>query len=171
MEIPIPRLPTDNLYKFVALSGVLLVIVGYGIPAYSLVRSSALARPILREQVERIARQKVMISQYERSTAAYKKNDAAAGRALYDSANRLNDSLKRTSPLADEAFDEVKEDRDLLNDFVKVGFLLVAIGGICAIWGFTNWYTKLQRPLDEIISREAKGLEALEDKAPSGEAE
>lgn len=161
MDLPaLPRIPTDNLYKFVALSGVLLVIVGYGIPAYSLVRSSSLARPILREQVERIARQKVAISQYERSTAAYKKNDAAAGRALYDSASHLNDSLKRTSALADQAYDEVKEDRDLLADFARLGFVLVAIGAFCAIWGFANWYTRLQKPLDEILQREAEELKS-----------
>src|SRR5450759_1702042 len=139
MDIPIPRLPTDNLYKFVALSGVLLVIVGYSGMAFSAVRSSELARPVLWEQTERLARMRVVQAQLERATKAYKQRDLLRANSVNDSANRLNDSLHRTEPLANELATEFADERDLMKDLNVVGAVIGIIGSFCGIWGFSAW--------------------------------
>ena len=179
MDIPgMPEIPTDNLYKFVALSGILMMLVGFAVPP--LIRYRAMQadlalltqykatqgrRTRANEQMSRAAGVEFSAIRQALGTAGnLQAPDTSKGRvddliktaaAIADSATAVADSLKQENI---ESLDRsVEADRNFFVFFVWVGWALAFAGILMAIWGFRNWYVKLQKPLDEIVRLDAEG--------------
>lgn len=68
MAIPgipeIPQIPTDNLYKFVSLSGVLMLLVGFAVPAFVRYRAMEVELALLAQYESRAARHMQAFNQF-----------------------------------------------------------------------------------------------------------
>ena len=178
MAIPgipeIPQIPTDNLYKFVSLSGVLMLLVGFAVPAFVRYRAMEVELALLAQYESRAARHSQALDQFsnaidamehanfqelERRRAA--KPDAPApdafrhAEAMADSAKVVLDSLETHGLAAAERVARAEE--QFFAFFAWAGFALAFAGTLLAAWGFRNWYVRLQKPLDDIIRHDAEG--------------
>jgi len=159
VDIPgIPRIPTDNLYKFVALSGILMLLVGFGLPSYTLMRWAATDRLVLTDVRVRSARIGIILKQFQRAEALQKVGANRQANAIVDSARAAKDSFDLTEPEAKARKEARDDERRFLDVFAQIGIVMAVLGLALAAWGFIMWYLKLQRPLDEIVHREAEGL-------------
>jgi hypothetical protein len=68
MAIPgipeLPQMPTDNLYKFVSLSGVLMLLVGFAVPAVVRYRAMEVELALLAQYESRAARHSQALNQF-----------------------------------------------------------------------------------------------------------
>lgn len=169
----IPNMPTDNLYKFIALSGLfsflfIMTLFGYTLHQVSsqIISSDRDLRNLdaemtnvesnihsLEQQIEIIdAKSKKYINISE------KKELIDELQILIDKKDRLSTQLKGVKTLQNDYiyknklivsyWDEVKSYKGLV-----VAILTSSL--MWCIWGFTMWYLKLQRHLDKIIFNEA----------------
>lgn len=141
----IPSLPTDNLYKFSALCGLLIIVIGLGYPsskmfeiqlylndvttevAISTARADAFQRlsDRLGENPERTREQ---IEQYESTRDAGLESSAAL--------------MKKTDRVA------ILVEQNNFYFAVGVGFSIAGL--VLSCWGFTNWL-RLQRASDAMV--------------------
>jgi hypothetical protein len=147
MKIPgLPSLPTDNLYKFMALSGVVLLLVA----------------PIFWA--------KFYISHSERTRAAIEslgyslpppeyyffRAKVLGGESVTEEQRKLVekfDSLRRESSRLDGEF--LLYDR--FSYVVTSAAIFLGLLGLALTWfGFRLWYLRVQKPLDRILLKEAR---------------
>lgn len=152
----IPTLPTDNLYKFIALSGLLIVLVSFFIPI-------CIMHQVNMQRFDIEADVNVAIEE---------------SRRLENKTNLLRQSMKDKSITKEEArlkndeFDKISEKNTmngirLKSQLNKLKFTieeikdlkwLVLIGcglGVVIAWaGFLLWYKRLQKYQDIIIRNE-----------------
>lgn len=134
MELPIPR---SNMYKYLALSGVAIIIVTL---VFSVAQIFAIDNQIL-DAEERI---QIMEARLE----AGKKTDGAEPRSELD---RKLDEIRLD---AAERKLEVLQDRSL--ELKEWATLLFTIGLAVAAYGFTRWYRKIQRPMELLAQHRAE---------------
>ena len=139
-----PSLPTDNLYKFLALSGLLIAGFSFTLLPWQLHElrlevfdSEAEARVLVieREQIERELSR--LESMDERTW-----EEVSALRTSHDA---LRKSIARSDSNAERMTYLVETYRSL----VTVSGGGIVLGGLLSIAGFRLWYTRVQRPLDE----------------------
>ncbi|PAK91743.1 hypothetical protein B8X02_11865 [Stenotrophomonas rhizophila] len=151
----IPSLPTDNLYKFAALAGLLLIVLGLAYPSSKIFE--------------------IELYQNEIDT------DIALAEARAEAFRRLSDRLTERSPVTREQADQFEVARDagfegtaqirekskrariLLDQalfYFYVGIALLVFGAILSVWGFSNWL-RLQRAADAIMLNELSGRSAF----------
>lgn len=136
--ITLPAPPTDNLYKFVALFG-LLIALGSGGAAFKL--------SVERENANRNAEARALTALREadrlsRSSAAGDREHAAA---IADSVRRLADSVEAAADRLDER-----------PSFVMPALLVaMVVGSAISAVGFVFWYQRFQRYQDQSIRRGA----------------
>lgn len=180
--IPLPSAPTDNLYKFLALSGVAMMIGGATFPALTI-------RDLANKRVE-VASDLLFVKAELESTKphiegthewaqdlrrAIAEADAAARDAGSDIAPEYRARLVKE---AEEVIKQVAENdqrtqevarlvarmdgkqlsvealQDEASLLLKVGYLLFGIGSVLAVFGFGRWYTLYQRPQDDQMRRQ-----------------
>lgn len=134
MDLPIPR---SNIYKYAALSGVAIIIV-------TLVFSVS--------QIFRIDNQILDVEErlliMEARVAAGESTDGGEPPSALDrklDQIRLEAARKKLEVLQDRAF-ELKE----------WATILFTIGIAIAVFGFTRWYRKIQRPMEIIAQQRAE---------------
>ena len=130
--LDIPSLPTDSLYKFLALSGVLMAFGS--IFFYSKLRL-AIRKKIYDVELDQ-AENEAIISYFERQES--------------HSPERLLELRKNTN----KAKVSVKEIRSLWKDLknLRVVFcLIIGIGLVMAATGFVLWYSKVQVYQDTLL--------------------
>jgi hypothetical protein len=179
MDIPgMPEIPTDNLYKFVALSGILMMLVGFAVPPLIRYRAMQADLALLAQYKAENARRSRALDQMSRAIDVL---ESANGQALEAARNfrapdtskrEVDDPTKTADAIADsakavtdsleqediESLDRsVEADREFFAFFVWLGWGLAFAGTLMAIWGFRNWYVKLQKPLDDIVRLDAEG--------------
>ncbi len=176
----LPELPTDNLYKFVALAGITLVLAAM-LPFYyaHLQSMEAIKARGEFDGIERrlgvLRRQILAWGEREQETTQNARGDGVQdvdseqARLLEDNAELMREVIELDT-------------RARLNRYlsrvrlcgIAAGFLLLLVGGAMAWRGFYLWYERLQRPLDEILAkqcaREKRALEKLENGDASVEA-
>ncbi|HJQ53479.1 MAG TPA: hypothetical protein VJ825_06515 [Gemmatimonadaceae bacterium] len=165
MDLPlVPRIPTDNLYKFVALSGVLMLVVGVALPFVVIYRQDNESRSINAEMDVRSARLSTVVQQLKRSNDFLRGGGSRRSyEAMRDSANRVIDSLTVTEPLIKTRRAAWKEQYDFFDIPVIIGMCMAAAGLLLAVWGFASWYIKLQKPLDALIAKQSASVPAPPD--------
>lgn len=145
-ELPIPA---SNMYKYVALSGVAIIIV-------TLVFAVSELFDIHDQMLEAEERVEIMTARLE------------AGRNLDGDEPRseLEQNLDRIRLESSEKRLETLKDRSL--ELREWATLLFTIGIAVAAYGFTRWYRKIQMPMERIAQQQA---EQYIDRADTGSSE
>lgn len=134
MELPIPR---SNMYKYLALSGVAIIIV-------TLVFSVAQIFEIDNQILD--AEERILIM--EARLEAGKNTDGAQARS------ELDQKLDEIRLEAARRKLGVLEDRSL--ELKEWATILFTVGLAVAAYGFTRWYRKIQRPMELIAQHRAE---------------
>ncbi len=163
----IPTLPTDNLYKFTAIFG--LIIISFGLYIISIGNTNYLERKkqlastdfeFFQDSVKYAFKRKI----YDSLSQQWNEEALSGNYSL----EYLKKRLKRTENLYSEVkilHEEVIKNQLLLvkrqfdleaveyttNKNNKMAILLIVIGTILISWGFINWYKKHQLYIDAEI--------------------
>ncbi len=138
-------IPDSNMYKYVALSGVAVVIVTL---VFSVSELFDIHDQVLdaEEQVE------IMNARLEAGL------DPAGGEPASD----LDQTLNRIRLASAEKRLETLKDRSL--ELREWATLLFTLGVVVAAFGFTRWYRKIQAPMEQVARHQAE----LHGRADSG---
>jgi hypothetical protein len=154
MNPPLPALPTDNLYKFVAISGLVLVVVGVIVP--------------IRLQTDIERRLAPMVA----GLAAATEHMVAMSRALDPRPTDGAATGLRITPMEQEAIDKTGAEADRLMKLAEdAGFspvelraakrwiqvsISAGLAGVVMMGiGFGLWYGKVQKYQDQLLKAEA----------------
>ena len=150
MAIPIPNLPTDNLYKFVALTGLFVAITGVFFLEIQVERSSK-AVSVLKAHVE--------YKNYVLDLLESADTEASLSR---DQRQRLVEELISHEEEIIGGIADSGTELDTIKKRLRPIGLISLLGSIASMIGFRLWYRRVQKPLDEIlqISLEKTRLEA-----------
>jgi FtsZ-binding cell division protein ZapB len=167
----IPTVPTDNLYKFLALSGLsgaVVLMVTFTIMIKDAAIKSAeitggvdvLERKVKRakeevillaDEVEKLETKKVETKNDEIELKRYLENIDQKKIKLQEQALKyddLNDELRQKLTTNDMSVSIIKSLRSVFSIFIIVFFIQSALG-------FILWYHKLQKYQDAILAKEA----------------
>ena len=161
MTLPIPSLPTDNLYKFIALFGLATVLLAsYGLRDLS--RQNARREESLLEigADSAVTRARVL---YQRRIDT--RSAARLRQGAQDLASPQIESVVEYPPpdtaavrrkwLAIQTRREIQETQ---SDIVWL-YWLNGIGFVMIVSGFTAWWFLVQRYHDRVLRREAEGIQ------------
>jgi len=148
MNIPkLPLPPTDNLYKFMAISGVVLLIVAplFWAQFY-----------ITHAERTRLALQALRIDLSPEHEYWNSKARIERGESVTDEQRKLvekYDALRKESERVGSEF--LVYDRF---SYVVTGaaIILGVLGLVLTCFGFPLWYRKVQKPLDRILAKQAR---------------
>jgi len=162
--VPLPKVPTDNLYKFLALSGVLLIVFGAYWPAheadqwYARVDAWTERQAIhhVRTDIDRGLVWKAIDS---RAKALANPTDTAKANAAEEKLRELAESEMQFEVADRQAWKEEAAkntvERDVLERMGKqaltrtrICWLLIGVGFLLAMFGFWRWYFKIQVHVD-----------------------
>ena len=185
----IPNLPTDNLYKFLSLTGLFLMVSSFGYKEYrnhqhNIENSEIIVnKEILDYKIEnkkRLLELSGKLSDIEIDIIESKKNYESKDNANLDIENLINiykttikesdlewynieaGKLRMKSELADVSLERTQKLNWMLN-------LSMIIGLISMVSGFYLWYIKLQRYLDIILLRKSNISETEFDEEKENE--
>lgn len=170
--VPAITPPTDNLYKFVSLFG--LTILLFSLYNLSQIYDAVAANKVAIEEVKRDLRVELLKKEHEHKDLA-----AASGKTQFK-ATRLEaigfeleklTEVVRKSPLADEdkiyyeaEVGKLHVNHDYLQSKVFSGYLLTAFGAALMIFGFFRWNKREQRLRDELLRIEIELKKYEKDK-------
>ena len=179
MTIPSLQPPTDNLYKFLAISGLLLFILSIVLPEWAIynIRMQIIATEAessaLQFEVSSLERQTTILeSQVDSHLASQSSADAPttrnaidhhdkglAKRQLVELTGNLRKKLLDISVKNSQIEARVKTDK-YMNSMIR-RYLIVAVGAsvigfLLTVTGFHLWYFRLQRFLDHSVRSEAE---------------
>ena len=145
----LPSFATDNLYKFMALAGVFLLVFGAVYP------SQKVSELELRRAASNTERRVLLIqaASLKDDVAAAKKSPPATEALVALLAERLVElEVKQAQIAGKEAEVEVlTEDLRFAWRTLKVGLIL---GAVLSSVGFGCWYFRVQRPQDKLLQRQ-----------------
>jgi hypothetical protein len=161
--VSFPSLPTDNLYKFIALSGVVLVVAGFYLPWHR-------AEEIW-DRLEQVKAESAVLTvdvQYLLDEAKKAKSDSASD---VPALRKTLQELERR-----KAVQEVKVgslERLTLNLWLlyAASLVLTAVGVVMMKKGFKFWYERVQQPMDLALRRDSavSGRTAATDSGTEGQ--
>lgn len=174
-----PEIPTDNLYKFIALSGLTLVILSFlpNFHAYnhkvSLIRLDGEVKT-LKKEVEWVSSDlKKLDNEIESAEMKIARplSDILKGKAIEFEKHReeldelrakrsrhvemLRKQIIKAIQISTKQQEQVYLGKRILIEIVIAGCTGI-LGVLLAVNGFVFWYKKLQLPQDIIISKKAK---------------
>jgi len=133
----IPNLPTDNLYKFIALAGLLIAFVGYGFQHLDEERWYAQTKVMEVELDALSSSSKELVKLTEEQTLP---NDELS-KEYENFQKSLFEFQKKFAPMNSPGSQKLYQWAGI------AGY----VGIILSIVGFVLWYQKVQKPLDEIL--------------------
>ena len=151
----IPSLPTDNLYKFIAIGGVVLFMFGAVLQQVE----TESAFDLTTEMDTASARYFGKADAFYRETIELSKLDPkwVHGKEYYDLKREVAvDSAREASLHRQEIWRRKLHDSNV--DFYGT---LQVVGGLLALLGFIMWYAMVQRHQDKILKREATDTEPV----------
>lgn len=171
----LPNIPTDNLYKFIALTGLFILIVSFGFKEYRIYQHSIedaeiiVGKEFIKNQIDNHLRlmelkQSLVNKELEWIESDYEKNtkesqalfgkkwkEAYANLINHADLNYLNIESKNLR-LKSEYADASREQTERIKSAMTISML---IGVFAMISGFILWYIKLQRYQDLIIYKKS----------------
>lgn len=175
MTFPMPQPPTDNLYKFVALSGVVLIVAGQSLP-FSIFREvvdrrlEAESLNLLRkahqendaeflsgiQQDSEQLRREVDELMAEKAKGlppdpTLKPELEAKIQAIFEKTERSRERLAESRIRNAQWEAKALQHSSLIAEYdlrSNMGFALHFLGVVMALWGFRRWYVVFQKPLD-----------------------
>ena len=151
----IPQVPTDSLYKFIAITGLLCVVIGLTVPIIS-TENFQLEASTLSTQIQDDSAQ---VSNNDVKVALLTKEVLNEKQPDYQNSQSAFDLYAQSKILANQAGADDALFRDLVSNFelqTKMLFLTAFLGILIAAIGFILWYLKLQRYQDAILRHEAE---------------
>lgn len=151
----IPALPTDNLYKFAALCGLLLVVVGVGYPSSKVFEIELYQNEVGTE----IAIAEEQANAFTRLKDRITKDPQRTQQQIEQFENIRDDRLERTAQIRQKN----KRVTILLEQtmfYMCVGVVFFLLGALLSAWGFANWL-RLQRATDAIVLNELATASAV----------
>ena len=148
--------PTDNLYKFISIAGLLAVIVSLSVPVYFILNT----RPRVTE-----FRIEASVLSVELKYLKQEIEEMRTGTDNVDRLNTQNNSARRTK-LRELEIRQVRLDHAIAEAEWATRIMLILMvcvvlgsagGGGLAGKGFALWYDRLQRYQDEIVKKQATG--------------
>ena len=141
MTFAVPNLPTDNLYKFLSLSG---LIVGLFCLTFIEIEISKTTKLVL-ESKARLED----IESYENIIDLI--NSGAD--TIYDKTERLQLSQNLKEKLLDVRLQtaEAQSNNTITDRRLLPMYIASMLGFLMSFWGFNLWYSRVQKPMDELL--------------------
>ena len=153
----IPNLPTDNLYKFLSLSGLVIVIFFTYIARISI-------QDLERKSIDVAGREIMQAVSSKRSKNNSDKkgvNEESKGETNYVSKvgpvtincslqNQYSDTHPETVKISIDKI-KVMSMQKYTDKLVYFSYFFIIAGMVMSYIGFTYWYKKVQKPLDAIL--------------------
>ncbi|MCG8016839.1 MAG: hypothetical protein JAY97_11535 [Candidatus Thiodiazotropha sp. 'RUGA'] len=171
----IPNLPTDNLYKFIALSGLIVMLFSIYILE---TKTSDLEDKVYATEIEQAqltieikALQKKTVELNEIVNNTINEHNECSSQAIDQMVVRYSDAeIKKMINDTEDATLQInlkvaekkitlKRQTQLINqlrDLLFLGRIYIWFGFLVSIFGFTLWYYRVQRPLDTKLRMGAK---------------
>ena len=149
--------PTDSLYKFVAITGVAMVLWGAAFPwskAYEAKLESVQVRGDIKAAGAIAAQLQVQIDEL---TAQLKDGQRVSEFDAEGIRARQRDLLLKlleANRPADVGIEKLKVIDGANATYERLGWASVLVGSIFAVTGFVTWYIRVQRYVDESIRRQ-----------------
>ena len=173
----IPNLPTDNLYKFIALTGAIIVVLSYYIPTtngYETIDKMFKVYEDLGVIVIKQKHHKFELDQTEKEID-FINNELKEIRKIkgFTKTTRYNEIqenvkklqnkiIKNTHILEIEVEKGVQKNNTIENlkerarHIIYLSMFTGFIGTIMACYGFVLWYFRVQKPLDSILQKKSQ---------------
>ena len=151
----IPSLPTDNLYKFIAMTGLVLVIFVIVYPSQKLVELT-LKKIDAETDVSVISNEiKDVSEEIRRLESIAKKKGHVAGTELEELSKRNSEARDKNRRIEGELkkIQVLEMQHKTLESITKP---LFALGLLLMATGFLCWYVLVQRPTDALLRQEKK---------------
>jgi DNA repair exonuclease SbcCD ATPase subunit len=181
----LPEIPTDNLYKFLAISGIIIFLISY-LPLFhsyklnlQLARLEGESKAVkeerewlfsdaneVRNELQNLTKQ---LSEIQKDRKVTEGAEETLKKKLEEKVAKL---LEYTQLLHKQSLKTIEIDTKLEELRVHIAMLKTEanlsisghiIGAILALVGFSLWYKKLQAPQDIIISKQAKAEQKNEE--------
>lgn len=169
-----PKLPTDNLYKFLALAGIAIFILSN---YFSLTRIVEVGGRIIDVEEARLivkARQESLKSKSERlhkiidnsiaEQSGHNRREDLGKLDIHYSETEIKELVNQVYNLIDEqdmasaklqtSLMRLVNLKNLSDKIRNMDIIFSAIGGLMIYNGFSLWYRRVQKPLDELLQRE-----------------
>lgn len=168
-----PKLPTDNLYKFLALAGMVVFILSNYFSLTRIVQVGDRIIDVEEAQLIFKARQESLKSKSERlhkiidnslaEKSVHRKEDLEKLEIHY-SETEIKELVNQVYEIIDkQGIESAKLQMSLLkvvdlkklSDKIRnINIIFSAIGGLMIYNGFSLWYRRVQKPLDELLQME-----------------
>ena len=164
--------PTDSLYKFCAIAGLVVVLISIYLPMRMVEefesKASAFILELRRAKVE-LEFQSKELEGLDKDLTSLRQSlmQKQANKSVHEkSVEHINQSasairqtakivaLKNAEIITTE--EEIKRLGERTRFAVRVGTIGWILGALLAIYGFTNWYRKIQVHQDALIKRQAE---------------
>jgi len=144
----IPHIPTDNLYKFISLSGVAIFLLFIVFSSQKLIELSTKSFEISKS----IAVAKVDCEEFKQESS----------RELYFEPSKFNyENLTKQNYNQQRKLAEIAIDNEQLRSIFHFQALIFIVLAICAIissfmikYGFSLWYYQVQLPQDDLLQKQ-----------------
>jgi hypothetical protein len=176
MSVPLPSLPTDNLYKFMAISGLVLLVAGIVVPWQYIAREGDMI-DALRYQSELITLQVQQVeTDFGREQQRHQPfldavisgkvalspgNLERAQEIFKDAVGLMDRRRKADAAMAEFRASLAKASRAdaTTNRMLLLGTASRALGLLLFVFGFGLWYFKAQRLQDRLLALEVRTAE------------
>lgn len=150
--LPLPNLPTDNLYKFLAIFGLFLYLFGIIFFTFSLEKDT---------QINYELQAKVASSQFKIDKARIDCAEKNSGKTCLDPQKIGLDEGKLNDILIDHIKNEfkLKSLKELKDKYTYLFIGSGVIGLLLMLCGFYHWYRKVQKIQDALLSGQAIELD------------
>lgn len=170
-----PNVPTDNLYKFLSISGLIILFFAIVLPQYAIFQLEMrlidaktnqekfeIEREMVKTSIDRVMLEQqvndtvLMLSEVSGESSS--KLEATKIKELLAEHERLAVEINKLNQLAMSQIDQsaINEKNKLMLSRIKslssLSVFMMLIGVLVTILGFSMWYYKTQRFLDSAIS-------------------
>ena len=156
----LPNVPTDNLYKFMAITGLLTTFISVGVFEYAIEKVSMSTDQVMLEAT------KLEIESTKVSQDLDRLDKEIGKIRLISTIQKINEKIQVQENLNTEnkiLLAEIKSRNlqnirhaKLLKEYYFL-YVLGVLGGLTlSFWGFRLWYTRVQKIEDELLNRKLK---------------
>ena len=147
-EMNYPLIPTDNLYKFIALSGLAITLLSLTYPVSKLLELE-LAAVETKSQQKKLA---IEDAEIKREIEILEKEKNPSSQTIIALRERMvQQRIKAVEFSKIIAITEIQ--LKWVQRYINASIAGLIIGPWIAFFGFKRWYINVQRPLDEQIKR------------------
>jgi len=168
--------PTDSLYKFCAIAGLVVVLISVYLPERMVEefesKASVFILELRKAKVELEFQSKELDSLNKdltslRQSLMQKQANKSVQEKSIERTNQAASAIRQTSKTVElknaeimTTEEEIKRLGERTRSAVRVGAIGWILGGILAVYGFTNWYRKIQVHQDALIKRQAEQVKS-----------